>query len=159
PDYIFKGPRKNQYYIVECKGTQSAKSAAISQLQRGTEQVVTIGIAPPAKVTRLVVASWLQKGITIFVLDPESKGEPQTLSRWSTAEISRFANAKQLSYIGDHRAAAALLKDVIEPTSDLELEERKLEIRETSFGTFLGAQESITMPDGHLLRMFRGVQA
>jgi hypothetical protein len=158
PDYIFKGPRKNQYYIVECKGTQSAKSAAINQLQRGSEQVVTVDIAPPARVTRLVIASWLQQGITIFVIDPDSRREPQTLSRWSTEEISRFAHAKQLSYVGDHKGAATLLKDMIEPTSDLVLDERRLGIRETDFGTFLGAEESITMPDGHLIRMFRGIQ-
>lgn len=159
PDYIFKGRRKNQYYIVECKGTQSSKSATIGQLQRGSEQVVTIGIEPPAKVTRLVIASWLKEGIAIFVIDPDSKRESQTLSRWSIDEISAFAHAKQLSYVGDHRGAATLLKGMIEPTPDLVLEERELDFRQTKFGIFLGTEESITMPDRRLIRMFRGIQA
>jgi hypothetical protein len=48
----------DQYFVVECKGTQSQRPAALNQPQLGTEQVVTVNIDPPAAATRLVIGSW-----------------------------------------------------------------------------------------------------
>ena len=57
---IFPGSSSlpDQYFVVECKGTQSQRPAALNQLQLGTEQVVTVNIDPPAAATRLVIGSW-----------------------------------------------------------------------------------------------------
>ncbi|MGA2851837.1 MAG: hypothetical protein ABSE46_22775 [Terracidiphilus sp.] len=62
PDYIFFSADQNTLYVVECKGTQSARSSALEQLRRGTEQVPSLvfedgrsPLSPPAS----VVPWWL----------------------------------------------------------------------------------------------------
>lgn len=162
PDYIFGGPQPGQFFIVECKGTQSSRATAVSQLQRGTEQVLTVDIVDARNVTRLVVAAWLQQAITLLIVDPEEeRGKPSTelrkLSRWEPEEVSLFADAKRLTYIGDLAAAWRLVRRHVEPLGQFPFEERKLILRETRFGTFLGSEWQAEMSDGRLLRMYRGL--
>jgi hypothetical protein len=158
PDYIFRGRGIDQYFIVECKGTQSQRSAAVRQLKRGAEQVMTIMIAPPASVTRLVIGSWLQNTISILVIDPDDLPKVRLLSRWSTKELDVCARAKKLAYIGDYAAAQAELQDVIEDLPSMQFEKRELVQRPTDHGSFLGSEELRRTPDGRELLMFRGIR-
>jgi len=158
PDYIFKGPNHNQYFIVECKGTQSERSAAISQLQRGSEQVVTVDIDAPASVTRLVIASWLKQAISLLIIDPDERPEPQTLSRWSPAELRLFADAKRLTYVGNYAGAIRTLYDVVARITPIDYEPREPVFRRTGQGPFEGSEEVRRTPDGRELKMFRGLR-
>jgi len=122
--------------------------------------VLTIDIEPPASVTRFVIGSWLQRVITVFVIDPdeESSGELRKLSRWSTEEVSRLAYAKKLTYAGDHYKAAGMLRDLVEQEDRLVFEPRDLVPRKTEFGVFMGSEQLRNMPDGRQLRLFRGLE-
>jgi hypothetical protein len=71
PDYLFFDPTHTVVFIVECKGTQTSRAAAMEQLRRGTEQVPSLtftdGRTPPS----LVIAMYLsRKGTIVFVLAP-----------------------------------------------------------------------------------------
>ena len=160
PDYIFSGPQPGQFFIVECKGTQSSRATAVNQLQRGTEQVLTVDIAGAQNVTRLVIAAWLHQAITLLIVDPEEDDDSvkvRELSRWEPEELRLFADAKRLTYIGDRVAALELVRDRAEPWHVLPFGERALIPRETPFGKYLGSQWQAHMPDGRLLRMYRGL--
>lgn len=159
PDYIFSGPTAGEFYVVECKGTQSSRSTAVNQLRRGTEQVLTVDIVGAQNVTRLVIAAWLQQAITLLIVDPEDDGstEVRKLSRWEPEEVSLFADAKRLTYIGDRVAAWELVRGRVEPSQGFPHEERHLMPRETPLGKYLGSQWQAQMPDGRLLRMYRGL--
>jgi hypothetical protein len=159
PDYIFRGPQENQYYVVECKGTQGGKSTVVGQLQRGSEQVLTVDIAPPASVIRLVIGAWLQQSITIFVIDPDDEYEVPKLSRWSSEEISRFANAKRLTYIGDTIGASELLRGLVNQEQPLILETPEIVSRRTELGVFVGSDQVRRTPDGRRVQMFRGMRS
>ena len=158
PDYIFRGPLRDQYFVVECKGTQSRRPAAINQLQRGTEQVVTVDIDPPAAITRLVIGSWLNPTISLLLVDPDERPEVRNLSRWSVQELRSFAEAKRLTYIGDYGGAVRALHDFVETIPLIEYEPRELALRKTGHGTFEGSEETRRTPDGRELRMFRGIR-
>jgi hypothetical protein len=56
PDYIFKLP-DDEYAIVECKGTQASKSAAIDQIRRGLEQVPSILFPDGQKAQEFVIST------------------------------------------------------------------------------------------------------
>jgi len=161
PDYIFSGPQPEQYFVVECKGTQGPRTTAVGQLQRGSEQVVTVALDPPAKAIRLVIGAVLSGSMTLLILDPdedENEGN-RTLARWSTEEIRLFSCAKRLTYIGDNVGAARLLDrrhfefPLQEPWGETEMS-----IRENDLGVFLGTEEQRRTPDGHQIRMFRGIE-
>ncbi len=159
PDYFFTGPSRNQYYVVECKGTQSQRSTAIGQLQRGSEQVMTVGVDPPASLTRLVIGAWLKGGISLLVIDPDNDSkEVRKLSHWSTEEILRFSSAKRLTYIDDRAGAAKLVSGLVEKV-ETNIEQPRLQPRETDFGAFWGRQEARRTPDGRALQMFRGIES
>ena len=68
-----------------------------------------------------------------------------------------FADAKRLTYIGDRATASDLVRERVEPWHEFPFEERQLIPRETPFGKFLGSQWQAQMPDGRLLRMYRGL--
>jgi len=161
PDYIFSGPNPNQYFVVECKGTQSSRSTAIAQLQRGSEQVMTVDIDPPATVTRLVIGAWLQQSISVLLIDPDEDGvEVRKLSRWSAEEANRFAAAKRLTYIGDNFGASQVISDFIFTKTQEELlvfEPARLTTIETDSGAFVGSTQQRMTPDGRRLEMFRGI--
>lgn len=70
PDYIFSGPRPGKFFVLECKGTQSSRATAVNQLQRGTEEVLTVDIAGAKNVTCLVIAVWLQQAIMLLIVEP-----------------------------------------------------------------------------------------
>lgn len=162
PDYIFTGPGVDQYFVVECKGTQSSRSTAIAQLQRGSEQVMTVDIDPPATVTRLVIGAWLRSSISVLLIDPDDDGgEVRKLSHWSPEEVTRFAAAKRLTYIGDNLGAARVISDFISQKAREEqpvFERARLTITETDLGDFVGSAQPRMTPDGHRLELFRGIQ-
>jgi hypothetical protein len=157
PDYIFRGRRPDQYFIVECKGTQGTSSSAINQLVRAAEQVVTVGLHSPAITTHLVIGSLLSGSISLLIADPEENEEPPILSEWSTDDLSLFALAKKLSYTGDYAGASRLLSGLVEEKSDLEFADHEPDIRKTARDVFQGATEIRRTPDGRELRMFRGM--
>jgi len=159
PDYIFKGPRHNQYFVVECKGTQSQRPAAIRQLQRGTEQVVTVGIDSPALTTHLVIGALLSGNISLFVIDPVEGSEPRILTRWTIESLRRFSDAKKLTYIGNYTGARKLLPEITIEAVSGEYEEWEPDVRETANGVFEGSAEIRRTPDGRELRMFRGLRS
>ena len=99
-----RGPLPNQYYIVECKGSQSNRSTIINQLQRGSEQVLAVDIDKPASATRLVIGAWLKGTVTILVIDPPDD-KLRKVSHWSANDLSSFARAKLLTHIGDYAKA------------------------------------------------------
>lgn len=161
PDYIFTGPNPNQYFVVECKGTQSSRAASIGQLQRGSEQVATVLMESPAIVTRLVIGSLLlQKGITLFVIDPDEEEtiRPRILSKWTPEQAIRLAAVKRMTYIGDLGRAADLAQQDIALPHYASAPVRQLAKVNTERGVFVGSRQSIRTPDGHLLRMFRGME-
>jgi hypothetical protein len=70
PDYIFALPN-NEYAIVECKGSQSGKSTAQTQIRRGLEQVPSIVFADGQTAQEFVVATLLSTNNTlVYVVDP-----------------------------------------------------------------------------------------
>ncbi len=74
PDYLFERPG-GSYIVVECKGTQSGRSNALTQLKRGTEQVPSLEFPPGIEVLTLVVGTNLTNvDTTIYVIDPPSGG-------------------------------------------------------------------------------------
>lgn len=157
PDYIFRGPRDDEFFVVECKGTQGPRGTSVAQLQRGTEQVVTIGIDPPARVTRLIIGAWLKGPISLLIIDPDDTEEVRLLSRWVPEELTRFAAAKKLTYIGDHGRARKLVDDLME-SEDISFDPPRVEVRKTYSGTYIGVQEDRRTPDGRELTLFRGME-
>jgi hypothetical protein len=162
PDYIFTGPNPNQYFIVECKGTQSGRASSIAQLQRGSEQVATVRMMPPATATHLVIGSWLQKGITVFVIDPDDEDEsippPRVLSTWTIPQADRLATVKRMTYIGDLEYATDLARRDIALPIQPSATGRQLSKIKTDRGVFVGSKQNVRTSDGHLLRMFRGME-
>lgn len=75
PDYLFE-TSDGGFIVVECKGTQSGRSNALSQLKRGTEQVPSLEFPLETDVLTLVVGTCLSNtGTTIFVIDPPTNGD------------------------------------------------------------------------------------
>jgi hypothetical protein len=97
------------------------------------------------------------------MVDPEEEADNSVdvrkLSRWEPEEVSLFADAKLLTYIGDDAAASELVRERMEPGHELSFEERRLVPRETPIRKFLGSQWQAQMPDGRLLRMYRGLNS
>ena len=74
-------------------------------------------------------------------------------------ELSRFAAAKQLTYIGDNFRAAQVIGNLMETVAEQPVfEEGRLTSIETDLGVFVGSAQRRVTPDGHRLEMFRGVQ-
>ena len=77
PDYLFFNATQAELFVVECKGTQSARSSSVEQIRRGTEQVpslvLTDGRTPPS----LIAATCLsRKGTRVLLIDPPGDEEP-----------------------------------------------------------------------------------
>jgi hypothetical protein len=94
----------------------------------------------------------------VLVVDPERDRESRTVSHWSAEEILRFAHAKCMTYIGDHKAASNLLSELVEPTRDLVFELHRLGVRQTAFGEFVGSEQVRIMPDGRQVRLRPGAR-
>jgi hypothetical protein len=160
PDYLFSGPAPGEFFIVECKGTQSSRPTAIRQLQRGTEQIRTVDVVGATKLTRLVIAAWLQRAITLLIVDPENDDdeapEARTLSRWNPREAALFADAKRMTYIGDRFGASRVVREYLR--ENVLFDEHPLAERGIHHTTYRGSEWRADMPDGRRLRMFRGLE-
>jgi hypothetical protein len=124
---------------------------------------MTVDIDPPATVTRLVIGAWLQQSISVLLIDPDEdsreNGEVRKLSRWSPEEVSRFAAAKRLTYIGDNFGASQVTSNLMRAEEDRPVfEQTRLTSIETDRGLFVGSAQQHVTADGHRLEMFRGVQ-
>jgi hypothetical protein len=159
PDYLFQGPQAGQFFIVECKGTQSSRATAIGQLRRGTEQVRTVDVVGATSITRLVIGAWLQRAISLLVVDPEDEydGEPgaRTLARWNPREAALFADAKRMTYIGDRYGASQVVRPYLR--EDVAADEHPLAVHVIRQTHYRGSEWRADMPDGRRLRVFRGL--
>ena len=68
PDYLFFDSTQTNLYVVECKGTQSARSNSLNQVRRGTEQVQALNFTNRATPPSLVIATCLSKKGTRVLL-------------------------------------------------------------------------------------------
>ncbi len=83
----------------------------------------------------------------------------QRRQRRATQEVTQFAAAKRLTYIGDHVGATLLTRDLMNVSeSGVSADGGPQATRETEHGAFVGTEEFRLTPDGHELRMFRGVE-
>jgi hypothetical protein len=156
PDYIFRGPLPDHYFVVECKGTQGRRAGAIRQLQRGMEQVVAVGIDGPAVTTHLVIGSAMNCPISLLIVDPDG-AEP--ISTWSHEELQSFSLAKKLTYVGRNDDARQTISDFVKAPSPITFGDRLESFRKTGNGTFEGSEEVRLTPDGRELRLFRGFRS
>jgi hypothetical protein len=131
PDYLmWNSEQNNTYYVVECKGCQTTRAAALNQIRRGLEQIRSITFADRRVVSTLVVATLLEaNSTTIYVIDPPSSTEddesdpPKDLSSQEeangreiriakTEEFSQAAwtarSVKLLSWAGQYADASAV---------------------------------------------------
>lgn len=73
PDYLMWSSTPNSpYYVVECKGCQTQRAAAMNEIRRGLEQVPSIVLGTGARrVETMVVASHMQPTrTTVYIVDP-----------------------------------------------------------------------------------------
>jgi len=176
PDYLFFDNSQTNLFIVECKGTQTTRSASLDQLCRGTEQVPSLvfndGKTPPA----LIVATLLSDdGTSVFVLDPPGDEDylgdhlekPERLSqrRWKVRDDKEFARAtrlisqaKLLSYPGADEAAMEKLNQARAlPELGRRGAPRRTEINENEFGTFTGVRQTVGVKDRVAVEVFQGL--
>jgi hypothetical protein len=71
PDYLFFDTSRQTLHVVECKGCQTSRSAALNQVRRGTEQVPSITLANGNPIPSYVIATFLNRRQTeVLLLDP-----------------------------------------------------------------------------------------
>lgn len=78
PDLLFFDASGSQYFVVECKGSQSARSTSIQQLISGLGQVIclTFPVSSNIKTQSLVIGTFLDQSRTIVhVIDPAPEDE------------------------------------------------------------------------------------
>jgi hypothetical protein len=176
PDYLFFDDTQTNLFIVECKGTQTTRSASLDQICRGTEQVPSLlftdGRTPPS----LIVATLLSSdGTRVFIIDPpgdedippDHSEKPERLDRrrWKVRDDKAFATAtrliseaKLLSYAGaDEAASARLDRARALPEMARRPLARETEIRENEFGTFTGVRQSIPVKDRVDIEVFQAL--
>ena len=179
PDYIFFDAAQTRYFVVECKGTQTSRSAAVKQMQRGTEQVPSLVFANGAPSVPLVVATHLSKTATnVYVIDPpaddlppdpkrirESRPVESAPNRWEVDDWRGFAaasragvQARLLAFAGDDEAAQERLATVVPIEPQHRPFRRTLQIRETPLGDYEGVEDVLPSRDGVRLAIFRGVE-
>lgn len=176
PDYLFFDDTQTNLFIVECKGTQTTRSASLDQICRGTEQVPSLlftdGRTPPS----LIVATLLSAdGTRVFIIDPpvdedlppDHSDKPERLDRrrWKVRDDKAFATAtrliseaKLLSYAGEDEAASARLERARAlPEMARRPLARETEIRENEFGTFRGVRQSVAVKDRVTIEVFQAL--
>jgi hypothetical protein len=178
PDYLMWAPG-GQVYVVECKGCQTSKAAAMNQLRRGMEQVPTIEI-PGSTTPQLVIATHLAKTrTTVYIQDPPedklsglrqsddvTKSAPREY-RISDAvafrtKLRRGTNLQNLRWISQHSTAASLESSVgYRPQArPPELPNAELTIVETPVGLFTGLETPIAPEFGFSgPTLFRGIES
>ena len=179
PDYLmWDGQPNPNYYLVECKGSQSGVAESVSQLRRGLEQLPSIEFADPARhAASYVVATCLSgNGTTLYIIDPPEEDERKRRfsgeevserigeRRWKIKNVAelekrnRVAKAAQiLQWAGqNHRALAA--REQLEPLPDLgALPDLATEVREISGAQYRGQVLPLFPELSPQLRVFLGV--
>lgn len=128
PDYLYPLPN-GDYAIVECKGSQSGKSASLDQMRRGLEQVPSVQFANGQPAKEYVIATLLSTDrVKVLVIDPpgEKGGKPREKRVLEVEnkesfdrELGNLRAASLLAYAG----AEGLARDV-----------SKIESKDESYG-------------------------
>ena len=179
PDYIFFDAAQTHYFVVECKGTQTTRSVALNQLQRGTEQVPSLMFTNGTPALPLVVATHLgRKRTSVYVIDPpaddpppdskrmrDSKPRERDSNRWEVEDWRGFAaaartgvQARLLAFAGDDAAALERLSTIVPVDGTRRPQKRRLQTRDTVFGEYQGVEDVLPSRDGVRLAVFHGVQ-
>jgi hypothetical protein len=177
PDYLMWVPG-GQVYVVECKGCQTSKSAALNQLRRGMEQLPTI-LIPGAVTPQLVVATHLGKtNTTVYILDPpddEMRGlrpakeiEKRSARNYVISDevafrtkLRRGTNLQSLRWISQHSTAARLESSVgyRDSNRQSELPNANLTTVETEVASFVGVETPLAPEFGfNDPTLFRGIE-
>jgi hypothetical protein len=174
PDYLFFDSTQANLFVVECKGTQTSRSASLDQLRRGTEQVPSLtfndGRTPPS----LIVATYLSKDAThILIVDPPANDEhpekPERVSQreWRvrsdkefTIAVRQISEAKVLAFAGAYGAAAGKLERarVRVPGAPSSVQP-DLVTAENEFGTFRGLRQRVGVKDRFNIDVFQALDA
>jgi hypothetical protein len=176
PDYLFFDETQTPLYVVECKGTQTSRSASLEQLRRGTEQVPSLifndGRMPPS----LVVATCLSKsGTRVLIIDPPGDSDsldprPEKAERtgdrvWRPRNDAQFvranrelSEAKLLAFAGDLEAANTKRVRARAPEGRTpRANSPPNEIAENSFGYFRGTRQRLATRDRVDVEVFQGI--
>jgi hypothetical protein len=140
PDYLmWNGAPNPDYYLVECKGSQSGAGESASQLRRGLEQLPSIEFADPARhVASYVIATGLSgKETTVYIIDPPEEDERKRRfrgeevseltgeRRWKIKDAtalekrSRVAKAAQVLQWAGQNSRAYATRQQLEPLPDV----------------------------------------
>jgi hypothetical protein len=175
PDYIFFSADQSNMFVVECKGTQSARSSALEQLRRGTEQVPSLVFADGRRPPSLISATCLsRKGTRVLLIDPpgdegpDNRTEgPESVDRrerkiHDDPEFGRvirlLSNAKVLTFAGAGQAAASMLERAHTRSAwTPRTTPREPEILENEFGRFRGIRQRVGLRDRFNLDIFQAV--
>lgn len=123
PDYLMWDPAPNSpYYVVECKGCQTNRDAAMNQIRRGLEQVPSLVFGAGGRPTMsLVVASHMQASrTTVYIIDPpdtpppdeEERGDREPISEQVRKNTWKINNSEQFARIARSTKEAKLLNSV-----------------------------------------------
>lgn len=183
PDYLFFDTTRQTMYVVECKGCQTSRSAALNQVRRGTEQVPSITLANGNPIPSFVIATFLNRRQTeVLLLDPPGDNEElfpdadpvseknervrkldettyQVLNDPEFFETMEDVNAaKVLAFAGDEIAAVQKLQEEL-PLERIRFmpRQRPNARAETEFGDFIGVSQRVETRDQASVEIFRGV--
>jgi hypothetical protein len=119
PDYLMWNPSANRpYYVVECKGCQTSRSATMDQIRRGLEQVPSLVFgAGTRQVITMVVASHMQDAkTTVYVVDPpnvpsdeDDPGDKESTTERIGKNTWRINNPEEFGRIAESKKQAKLL--------------------------------------------------
>jgi hypothetical protein len=160
--------------VVECKGTSSGRARAVGQLGSAMHQlegiVFTHSGQPPVSIERHAYAAWVSKrgsAVELYGVDPPEPGEqwvrPEVpdrdkLHRLDSDEHGRVVftspaalGGRALRFIEDRMIAWAGAGDGLE-----EADIKSLRHEESAFGDLVGANSSLTFPDGDMVEVFTG---
>ncbi|MBN1856435.1 MAG: hypothetical protein JW846_05710 [Dehalococcoidia bacterium] len=167
PDYLFYNKRSDAV-IVECKGTQSERSASMAQLCSGTGQLPSITWVSGASMPSYVVATWLQKaGTRVFALDPDEELTPDwpvdPVGKWSVIDDNQLMQhlelrwrAKLSCFAGDFATAHKLVSAKAKPTVDFAYPAIQMDDIKTALGQFVGTKGDLIL-GGVRIEVFRGM--
>ncbi|MGA9068859.1 MAG: hypothetical protein WB424_01305 [Terracidiphilus sp.] len=174
PDYLFFDSTQTNLYVVECKGTQSARSNSLNQVRRGTEQVQALNFTNRATPPSLVIATCLsKKGTRVLLIDPPGEDDshppekPERVSEreWIIRDAAEFvrstrllSNAKVLSFSGADEAAANMLERThIREQKTFRYAARETQMAENEFGQFRGVRQRVAMKDRMNIEVFQAL--
>jgi hypothetical protein len=182
PDYLMWNEQATPtYFLVECKGGQSGRSASIDQLRRGLEQLPSIDFANPEKYGgAFAVATCLSESSTsTFVIDPPSDEdnekrafEGETVSertgerRWKIVnepaleKRNRVSKAAQvLQWAGQNHHALRVAGQLEQIERGTALPDLPIEIRDLGGVEFHGQRLPLFPELSPTLHVFLGVDA